>query len=355
MKDRRSFLIFLLVLGVVLIFWWLNPLTPKANPGVEAVFAENLQIPWEIAFLPDGDVLITERTGVLKRIGENQESYNVQDVYHVGEGGLLGLTLHPDFAENRYLYLYLTYQENGNILNRVDRYVYTLEEGLTSRTAIIDSIPGARIHNGGRIAFGPDGYLYITTGDAAVTALSQDRESLAGKILRVDEEGAVPENNPFSSPVFSYGHRNPQGLAWDEQGRLWSTEHGPTGHDELNLIEKGKNYGWPEIIGDETRSGMETPVIHSGTGTWAPSGASYNNGSIFFAGLRGNGLYEAVIDPRTGEVKELHKHLDGEYGRLRNAVLGPDGKIYILTSNRDGRGNPRGNDDRIIIFVPENK
>ncbi len=353
MKDRRSFLIFLFVLGAVLIFLWINPLSPKANPGVQEVFAEKLQIPWEIAFLPDGDVLVTERTGVLKRIGENQENHNVPDVYHVGEGGLLGMALHPDFAENRYLYLYLTYQENGNILNRVDRYVYTLEEGFTGRTTIIDSIPGARIHNGGRIAFGPDGYLYITTGDAAVTALSQDRESLAGKILRVDEEGGVPENNPFASPVFSYGHRNPQGLAWDEQGRLWSTEHGPTGHDELNLIEKGKNYGWPEIIGDETRSEMETPVIHSGTGTWAPSGAAYYKGSIFFAGLRGNGLYQAVIDPQTAEVKELHKHLDGEYGRLRNAALGPDGKIYILTSNRDGRGNPRGNDDRIIIFVPE--
>lgn len=322
-----------------------------------SVVAENLAIPWEVAFLPDGGMLVTERPGMLKRIGADGVTLPIDGVRHTGEGGLLGMALHPRFGENGWIYLYLTTAADGGLTNRVERY--RLEgNDLKERALILGGIPGAIYHDGGRIAFGPDGYLYIATGDATRESLAQDRTSLAGKILRVRDDGSIPDDNPFGTAVYSYGHRNVQGLAWDESGNLWATEHGRSGlrsgYDELNRIEKGGNYGWPDIEGDERRDGMTTPVIHSGaTTTWAPSGAAYLDGSVFFSGLRGESLYEAKLDADRNGVRELRVHFKGEYGRIRAVVVGPYGYLFLSTSNTDGRGNSRTGDDRILKVNPE--
>jgi glucose/arabinose dehydrogenase len=321
---------------------------PSASQG--EVILTGLEIPWEIVFLPNGDKLITERSGNLLRIGENEETIPVDGVRHIGEGGLLGVAVHPEFETNNWIYLYLTSEVNGKIINRVEKYVLE-EDNLSNREVVIDSIQGSAVHDGGRIKFGPDGYLFITTGDAGNENLAQDRDSLNGKILRLNDDGSIPSDNPFGTPVWSLGHRNPQGLVWDEEGRLWATEHGRSGirsgYDELNLIEKGKNYGWPIIQGPEEKEGMVSPVIQSGPDTtWAPAGAAFYDGRIYFAGLRGSSLYEYQI----GEDR-LINHLENKYGRLR-AVSYNDSFLYLSTSNTDGRGNPIAEDDRIIKINP---
>jgi glucose/arabinose dehydrogenase len=228
------------------------------------------------------------------------------------------------------------------------RYTKTGRE-LVNPEVIIDNIPGAGIHNGGRIKFGPDGMLYITTGDASNSGLAQDTGSLAGKILRLNPDGTIPLDNPFGSPVYSFGHRNPQGLAWDDRGRLWATEHGSRATDELNLINPGENYGWPIIRGDETAPQMQEPVLHSGSDTWAPSGLAFKGGMLFFCGLRGQSLFSVSIDDAQ---TSLIAHLEKQYGRLRGIVVGPDGFFYITTSNRDGRGLPLADDDQVLKINP---
>ncbi|MCH7730208.1 PQQ-dependent sugar dehydrogenase [Patescibacteria group bacterium] len=326
---------------------------PDDGPDIEIV-AENLEIPWEVAFLPNGELLVTERPGRLIKIGKERKVYEISGVRDVGEGGLLGLALHPDFKNNQLIYLYLTSSDAGKIVNRVERY--RLEnDSLINREVILEGIAGASNHDGGRIEFGPDGFLYITTGDAQKPNLAQDINSLNGKILRVKDDGSIPPDNPFGNAVYSYGHRNVQGITWDSEGRLWATEHGRSGLlsglDELNLIEPGKNYGWPDIQGDETREGMVAPIIHSGASeTWAPAGAEFIKDSIFFTGLRGSTLYQAKIENEN--VTTLVKHFENQYGRLRAVRLGPDGYLYITTSNQDGRGPPRQGDDKIIRINP---
>ncbi|MFO7929673.1 MAG: PQQ-dependent sugar dehydrogenase [Candidatus Humimicrobiaceae bacterium] len=316
------------------------------------IFAENLEIPWEIIFLPEGDVLVSERPGRIIKLGEEKKVYELDKASHQGEGGLLGMAIHPDYEGNNWLYVYFTANSEDNT-NRVERYVFS-SKGLSGRTLILDNIPAGNIHNGGRIRFGPDGYLYITTGDAGNSDLAQNLDSLAGKILRVTDKGKIPGDNPFDSPVYSYGHRNPQGLAWDDEGRLWASEHGANARDELNLIKPGNNYGWPVIQGMEEEEGMETPMAFSGADyTWAPSGADYFNNSIFFTGLRGAALYEAMIPEDLDDDILVIAHFKGNFGRLRNVKLGPEGSFYILTNNRDGRGSPSDNDDRILRLAPE--
>lgn len=283
----------------------------------------------------------------------SQPLITIDDVNAQGEGGLLGITLHPNFSQNNYVYVYYTYRTGGGIANKVVRY--TLQDrSLTNPREIISGIPGGSNHDGGRIKFGPDGNLYITAGETFNRELAQDRNTTAGKILRVTDDGSIPADNPFpASPVYSFGHRNPQGLAWDDQGRLWETEHGPSGElgsgqDEINIIEPGKNYGWPVIRGDMRASGMVSPVIHSGSSTWAPSGAAYFNGYVYFVGLRGQSLYRV----NTSGTPRLETFLEGQFGRLRDVVAGPDGMLYVSTSNRDGRGSPVAADDRIIRINP---
>ena len=321
-----------------------------------SVVAQKLDTPWEIVFLPGGDALVTERQGTVRYINSGGESASdpvtkITGVREVGEGGLLGMALHPNFSENGLIYFYYTYSGDANgTMNRVVRMTYK-DRSLSNEEIIIDAIPGAQYHNGGRITFGPDGYLYVTTGDAQNSSLAQDKNSLAGKILRVTDTGKPAPGNPFGNRVFSYGHRNPQGLAWDKQGQLWSTEHGrsgiQSGFDEVNLIQNGGNYGWPEIQGDEEREGMITPVKNSGAATtWAPAGAAVFGDTLYFVGLRGSSLYEATIQGNSlGDLNELFHN---EYGRLRVAVLGSDNFLYIATSNNDGRGDPLEGDDKII-------
>jgi len=375
-KKISSIILTFIVIAIVTItfFWWnfraqrvadLPATLPTSGPAVTestledvplaALVAKNLEIPWALDFLPDGSIVVTERAGRVRLIDAREgllpePLLTIDEVAHRGEGGLLGIARHPDFAQNQFIYIYHTFQEGENLANRVVRFK---KQGntLIDKTIILDNIPGATIHNGGRIKFGPDGLLYITTGDASIPDLAQNRNSLAGKILRLNDDGTIPVDNPFpGSPVFSFGHRNPQGLAWDVQGRPWATEHGSRATDELNLIEPGKNYGWPVIRGDEAAEGLESPVIHSAGETWAPSGMAFLNGSLFFAGLRGQSLFEAVIE---GQTVTLRRHLNKNFGRLRDVVVGPDDFLYLLTSNLDGRGVPTANDDQIIKINPK--
>lgn len=326
----------------------------NAQKDVETI-AENLKIPWELVFLPNDELLVTERPGNLIKIGKDRKTIKIDGVQHRGEGGLLGLTLHPKFSENQFVYIYFTTKDGEGTINRVERYKLDGDK-ITDKTIILDKISGAIYHDGGRMKFGPDGKLYITTGDANNEKNGQNKDTLAAKILRVNDDGSIPSDNPFGSAVWSYGHRNPQGLAFDDKGRLWATEHGPTagfgksGVDELNLIEKDKNYGWPTITGDEKRDGMETAALNSGKDeTWAPSGTTFFNGKIYFAGLFGETLYEADISKNPINLK---RYFAKEFGRLRNVVVGPDNNFYILTNNTDGRGEPKTGDDKIIRVNP---
>jgi glucose/arabinose dehydrogenase len=332
---------------------------PRNNlPEVEAmtVVAENLEIPWDIAFLPQGGMLVTERTGHLIKFNNDQTRHEIPiaGVKHSGEGGLLGLVLHPHFSQTGWLYLYLSSSQSGANVNRIERY--RLEgESLLDKKVSIDTIPGAIYHDGGRMEFGPDGKLYVTTGDATRSQIAQDKNSLGGKILRLNDDGSIPTDNPFGTAVYTYGHRNPQGIAWDSAGRLWETEHGRSGvlsgMDELNLVKAGQNYGWPAIEGDETEAGMQNPVRHSGADvTWAPASLAYLNGSLFFGGLMGEALYEAKIQGE--QVVEFKEHFKGQFGRIRTVRVGLDNMLYITTSNRDGRGDPQAGDDKIIRIDP---
>ncbi len=326
---------------------------------VVSVVAEGLDTPWAMAFLPRGGALITERKGTVRLItaaGELLTSPIGQIIVReVGESGLHGIALHPDFNENSLVYLYYTYEESGsNSLNRVARFTFDGAR-LSNEEIIVDKIPGAPNHDGGRIKFGPDKLLYITTGDAQEPSLAQDKNSLAGKVLRVTEGGTPAPGNPFGNRVYSLGHRNPQGIVWDNNGTLWETEHGPSGaesgNDEFNKIEPGKNYGWPDIRGRETKAGMVVPILESGrSDTWAPAALAYINGKFYFAGLRGSALYE--VSEVTSANPKFRVLFKGEYGRLREVIAGPDGMLYVTTSNRDGRGIPKVGDDKVLRINP---
>ncbi len=339
---------------------------PKPNVELEVV-ATGLETPWAISFAADGRIFITERPGRI-RILQNgrlqKDPWLEIEVYETGEGGLLGLALDPAFERNRYVYAAYTYRDSaGRPKNRLVRLREDPARGKgVMDKVLLDGAAGSSNHNGGRVRFGPDGKLYWTMGDAQNTGFSQNISSLNGKILRLNSDGTIPSDNPLGkSPLYSYGHRNPQGLAWQpDTGRLYATEHGPSGFqgcclDELNLIEPGKNYGWPVIRGDQTREGMVSPVLHSGESeTWAPGGASFVTrgpwaGSLLFTGLRGQALYRVTLDRKDArKVVSFQRLFPREFGRLRDVAEGPDGKIYILTSNRDGRGRPGADDDRVL-------
>ena len=326
------------------------------RPAISAI-AQGLRIPWALDFLPDGALIFTERPGSVRLIDARGKLVadpvlTLGDVAAIGEGGLLGIALHPRFSENNFVYLYYTARRGGEeIANRVVRY--RLENNrLVAPSVILDDIPAAANHDGGRIAFGPDGMFYITTGDAGVQANAQNTGSLAGKILRLRDDGTVPDDNPFAgSPVWSYGHRNPQGLAWDRSGRLWATEHGPSAKDEINLIERGKNYGWPLGSGENVPAGTVAPIRQSGSATWAPSGAAIAGDTLYFVGLRGQELYALPLAEKDRKG-ELRSYFGKQFGRIRSVTVGPDGYFYLLTNNRDGRGILQSEDDQIIRVHP---
>jgi glucose/arabinose dehydrogenase len=282
------------------------------------------------------------------------------DVFTQGEAGLLGLALDPGFSQNRFVYLYYTAALGGGaVVNRVVRYREVAGQ-LGERVVLLDSIPAANFHDGGRLKFGPDGLLYATAGDAGVTSFAQDVASLAGKFLRITSGGGSPSGNRFGSPVYTFGHRNPQGFDWHPtSGDLWATEHGQTGNDEINVILSGLNYGWPNIEGAATRPGMETPVVFFSSAI-APSGAAFYRGphfpqfanNLFVAALRGTHLLRLTINSAARQVSAQERLLEGDFGRLRDVVTGPDGYLYLCTNNRDGRGSPASGDDRILRLVP---
>jgi aldose sugar dehydrogenase len=333
--------------------------------------AGGLQVPWSIVWAPDGRMIFAERPGRV-RVVENgtlrpQPLFVVSDVESTGESGLMSLALHPQFSSNRFIYLSYAYS-SGGMRVRVVRY-REAPEGFADRKVIIEDIPGAQFHAGCRLRFGPDGKLYITTGDAGKRDLAQQLNSLAGKTLRLNDDGSIPQDNPFVGQhnarpeIWSYGHRNAQGLDFQPDSNLmFQTEHGPSGFDggqgadEVNIVERGKNYGWPVIRRNETRAGMESPLLEYTPACAPASGAFYRGaafpsfkGNFFFGCLRGERLIRVVLDGRKVVSQE---DLIKDYGRIRDVAEGPDGSLYFSTSNRDGRGKPAEDDDRILRLAP---
>lgn len=344
----------------------------KAKFKVET-FVSGVEVPWGFAWLPNKDMLFTERKGRV-RIVENgklrpEPVFVVPDVEPSGESGLMDISLHPKFAENAFLYLAYSYNSDGKRV-KVVRYKF-VDKKLTEPKVIIDNIPGAANHAGMRARVGPDGKLYITTGDATDWNLAQKLDSLAGKTLRLNDDGTIPSDNPFAGQkearpeIWSYGHRNAQGLAWQPgTGAMFQTEHGPSffegkgsGGDEFNLVERGKNLGWPEIHHTEKREGMVSPLLEYSPACAPGSGMFYTGsqfpafkGNFFFGCLRSARIVRVTLNG--SKVVSQEDLLTNTFGRIREMEEGPDGYIYFSTSNRDGRGSPSADDDRILRIVP---
>src|ERR1043166_5189279 len=332
----------------------------------------NLEVVWSIVWAPDGRMLFTERPGRV-RVYENgklrpQPLFVVPDVEPRGESGLMSIALHPQFASNHFLYLSYAYNSDGQRV-KVVRYRET-GQTLTDPKVIIDNIPAAQFHAGCRLRFGPDGKLYITTGDATNRELAQKLDSIAGKILRLNDDGTAPKDNPFVGQqnarpeIWAYGSRHSEGIDFQPgTNLLWETEHGPSGFDgpgggdEVNIIERGKNYGWPVIHHRATQAGMESPILEYTPACAPGSGMFYRGsalpqfkGNFFFGCLRGERIIRVVTNGR--QVVSQENLIEGKYGRIREIAEGPDGNIYFSTSNRDGRGSPASDDDRILRLVP---
>ncbi|OAH15843.1 quinoprotein glucose dehydrogenase B precursor [Streptomyces jeddahensis] len=326
----------------------------KGSAKVVRTVAEDLKSPWGLAELPDGDLLVSSRDeGTITRVdadsGRKTEIGSVPGVAPAGEGGLMGLALSPAYASDHMVYAYFTTESD----NRIARMLYDEKkpagEQLGAPDTVFKGIPKGFIHNGGRIAFGPDKMLYAGTGETGDTGLAQDKESLGGKILRLTPDGEPAPGNPFGddSPVYSYGHRNVQGLAWDEDKRLWAAEFGQNTWDELNLIEPGDNYGWPSVEGKGGESRFHDPVAQWRTDEASPSGIAYAEGSIWMAGLRGKRLWRIPLDG-TQVSADPQAFLEDTYGRLRTVVPAGGDKLWLVTSETDSRGTPEAGDDRIL-------
>lgn len=338
-----------------------EPADPAADgseatrPEVIGTVAAGLSVPWGIDFLPDGAAVVTERdtTRVLliDPAGAVREIGRISEAAPQGEAGLLGVAVSPDFATDRLLFFYLTTDDD----NRVVRATYDGTR-LGSPQVVLSGIPSAFIHDGGRLQFGPDGMLYVSTGEAGDPPIAQDRDSLGGKILRITPEGDPAPGNPDpESPVWSWGHRNVQGLAFDDSGRLWASEFGANTWDELNLVEPGQNYGWPRIEGeapgaDPAFADFTNPQVVWNTSQASPSGLAYHRDTLWLAALRGERLWR--IDVSGDAAQSPRGFFVGDYGRLRTVVVAPDGNLWVTTSNRDGRGEPSARDDRILLVRP---
>ncbi|MQS14991.1 PQQ-dependent sugar dehydrogenase [Streptomyces kaniharaensis] len=325
-------------------------------PVVQATVTDGLAVPWGVAVLPDGDLLVSERDSaqivrVAAASGAKTVAGTVPGVTAGGEGGLLGIALSPAFATDRLVYAYFSTTAD----NRIVRFSYDpalpAAAQLGAPAVLLTGIPHGPRHNGGRIAFGPDGLLYATTGDSSNSALAQDKGSLGGKILRLTPDGAPAPGNPFpGSPVYSYGHRNVEGIAWDAEGRLWASEFGENSWDELNLIRPGGNYGWPSVEGIGNRPGYIDPLAVWRPAEASPSGLAYADGALWMAALRGTRLWRIPVsgDHLAGRPQD---YLVNAYGRLRTVVTDRDGTLLLVTNNTDGRGDLRPGDDRILRFT----
>jgi glucose/arabinose dehydrogenase len=318
-----------------------------AAPRVSRVLAGGLEIPWGLAFLPSGDALVAERyTGRVYRVDRRggKRLVGELEVDAVGEGGLLGIAIAPTFAADRWVYFYRTRRGANQILRKRYR-----GDELGRTRGLLGGIPANNNHNGGRLAFGPDGHLYAGTGDAGRGFLAQDRRSLGGKILRLTPDGRVPTGNPFDSYVWSYGHRNVQGLAWDGRGRMWAAELGQNTHDELNRIRPGRNYGWPRAEGNSDDPDFTDPFVTWRPEVCSPSGVAVVGGRAWVGALRGRSLWSVRLGGPNARNKVRHLH--EEFGRIRTVERAPDGSLWITTSNRDGRGEPRRGDDKVVRLV----
>lgn len=337
------------------------PTSPASPPppeitGAHTVLATGLEIPWDVDFLPDDGALVTERnSGRILQVGPDsttdglavQEVQTIEGLNNAGEGGLLGIAVSPEYAADGWVFIYYTTGQD----NRIAR----LQLG-ESPEPILTGIPRSSNHNGGQLAFGPDGYLYASTGDSEVPSRSQDRDSLAGKILRMTVAGEPAPGNPFDSLVWAYGLRNVQGLAWDAEERLWATEFGSSGaaaRDELNLIEPGENYGWPEVQGVVDDDRFRNPTVDWETAEASCSGVAVVGRTVVAACLGGQRLWLVEVTGSGTVLGSPRPLLVQEYGRLRAATVAPDGSLWVTTSNRDGRlrGGPGPDDDRIIQLV----
>ncbi|MHA3704111.1 PQQ-dependent sugar dehydrogenase [Jatrophihabitans sp. YIM 134969] len=319
-----------------------------ARAGTPTVVAAGLEVPWGVAFLPGGDALVSERDSHrIVRVTPSGGTTPVGTVPGVGgggEGGLLGLALSPDFATDQQVFAYLTTDTD----NRVVRFTYD-GRSMSGFTPIRTGIPAAGNHNGGRIAFGPDGLLYVTAGDANARDRAPDPAYLGGKVLRMTADGRPAPGNPDpASVVFTLGHRNPQGLAFGPDGELWEAEFGQNSLDEINLLEAGNDYGWPAAEGTEGDTGDSTaPLVTFATSDASPSGLAYAGGALWLAALGGERLYRIAVNA-DGSLAQPETLFEGRFGRLRTVTLAPDGALWVTTSNRDGRGDPEAEDDRIL-------
>ena len=323
--------------------------TSAGAPRVIGTVASGLAVPWGIGFLPDGSALVNERdSGRVLRVagGHVTEVGRIDQTRAQGEAGLLGLAISPTYAEDHRVFVYTTTDED----NRVLRMTFDGTR-LGRPTAILTGIPNGFVHDGGRLAFGPDGYLYVSTGETGDRSLAQREDSLGGKILRIDQDGAPAPGNPDpGSPVWTLGHRNVQGLAFDDAGHLWASEFGQDTWDELNLIEKGTNYGWPEVEGKGDLARFRNPQVVWRTAVASPSGLAFLDGHLWLASLRGERLWR--IDVHGKRASHPADFFVGRFGRMRTVVVAPDGNLWVTTSNRDGRGDPAPGDDRILLVRP---
>src|SRR5918999_5454644 len=321
----------------------------RARPGTPRAVATGLSVPWAIAFLPGGDALVTERDSArLLRVtpfGKVTTVGRVPGVEAIGEGGLLGVAVSPSFLRDRLVYVYFTSDSD----NRIASFFYPSGGGVERLRNIVTGIPHGGNHNGGRLAFGPDGLLYASTGERGEPGLAQDRESLGGKILRLRPDGSPAPGNPFGTRVFTYGHRNVQGMAWDGAGRMFASEFGQNRFDEVNRIITGRNYGWPDVegFGGEPERFTE-PLLTWTTDEASPSGLAFAGGSLWVAGLRGERLWQGAPG-RPGGPRKPIAPFARDYGPLRAVTAAPDGSLWISTSNQDGRGSPRSDDDKILV------
>lgn len=322
-----------------------NPMIQVSKSGSEIeVIGTNLNIPWSIS-KHNQIFYLSEREGTIAKI-ENEEVSRQQvelkkELATAKEAGLLGFVLSPDFSQSNEAIAYYTYVDNSKQFNRIVTLKLDNNRWREDKL-LLDKIPSGRVHHGGRLEIGPDGKLYATAGDALESSIAQDKLSLGGKILRLNLDGSIPTDNPFpNSYVYSYGHRNPQGITWSSDGVIYASEHGNSANDEINKIEAGKNYGWPIIEGQEKQDGMVTPLFTSGTNkTWAPSGMDYYNGKVYVATLTGNSVLEFNL-----ATNEQHEIITG-LGRIRDVFVEGD-VMYFISNNTDGRGQPKENDDKL--------